>query len=54
MNALLDLILVDLYECDHDRLLDADLVREGMLKAAELIDASCRKKNSRRLIKNEC
>ena len=39
MNALLDLILVDLYECDHDRLLDVDLIREGMLKAAEVMGA---------------
>jgi S-adenosylmethionine decarboxylase proenzyme len=35
----LDLILIDLYECDHERLVDADLIREGMLKAAEIMGA---------------
>jgi S-adenosylmethionine decarboxylase proenzyme len=35
----LELVLIDLYECDHDRLLDADRIKEGMLKAAELMGA---------------
>jgi S-adenosylmethionine decarboxylase proenzyme len=39
LNALLDLVLIDLYECDHERLLDADLIRNGMLEAARLMGA---------------
>jgi S-adenosylmethionine decarboxylase proenzyme len=39
LTSLLDLVLIDLYECDHDRLLDADLIRKGMLKAAEVMGA---------------
>lgn len=39
MNSLLDLVLIDLYECDHECLLDQDRIREGMLKAAELMGA---------------
>lgn len=39
MYSLMNLILIDLYDCDHDRLLNADLIKEGMLKAAELMGA---------------
>jgi len=35
----LDLVLIDLYDCDHERLIHADLIREGMLEAAELMGA---------------
>ena len=39
MDALLDLVLIDLYECDRERLVDAELIREGMLEAARLMGA---------------
>ncbi len=39
MNSLLDLVLIDLYECEHQRLVDAGLIRKGMLKAAEVMGA---------------
>ena len=39
MYSLLELVLIDLYECDHERLVDKDEIREGMLKAAELMGA---------------
>lgn len=39
MYSLLDLILIDLYECDHARLLDVDLIERGMLEAAKLMGA---------------
>ena len=39
LNALLDLVLIDLYECDRKRLVDAELIRQGMLEAAELMGA---------------
>ncbi len=39
MYSLLELVLIDLYECDQERLGDADLIRDGMLKAAELMGA---------------
>lgn len=39
MHALLDLILIDLYECDRERLLYEDQIREAMLKAAGLMGA---------------
>ncbi len=39
MTSLLNLVLIDLYQCDHERLLDAGLIREGMLKAAEVMGA---------------
>lgn len=39
MYSLLDLILIDLYECNHARLLDVDLIERGMLKAAKLMGA---------------
>jgi len=39
MYALLDLVLIDLYECDQESLLDAEKIREGMLGAARLMGA---------------
>ncbi len=39
MAALLDLVLIDLYECDRETLIDPDRIREGMLKAAKLMGA---------------
>ncbi len=39
MFSLLDLVLIDLYECNHERLLDAEQIREGMLNAAKLMGA---------------
>lgn len=39
MTALLDLVLMDLYECDHERLVDADSIRKGMLNAADIMGA---------------
>jgi S-adenosylmethionine decarboxylase proenzyme len=35
----LDLVLIDLYECDHDKLLDARLIEKGMLRAAQIMGA---------------
>lgn len=42
MHALLNLVLIDLYECDQDRLTDLDLIRGAMLKAAEIMGADIR------------
>ena len=39
MNSLLDLVLIDLYECDRNRLIDAAWIREGMLEAARIMGA---------------
>ena len=39
LNALLDLVLIDLYECNHDRLLDVIQVEKGMLEAARRMGA---------------
>jgi S-adenosylmethionine decarboxylase proenzyme len=39
LNSLLNLVLIDLHDCDGDRLVDASLIREGMLKAAEVMGA---------------
>ena len=39
MHSLLDLVLIDLYECDHERLLDAEEIRTGMIEAAEMMGA---------------
>lgn len=39
MHSLLDLVLIDLYDCDRQSLLDEDQIREGMLKAAKLLGA---------------
>lgn len=36
---MLDLVLIDLYECDHESLLDAEKIKEGMLAAAKLMGA---------------
>ena len=39
MRSLLDLVLIDLYECVHERLLDAEKIRGAMLVAASLMGA---------------
>jgi S-adenosylmethionine decarboxylase proenzyme len=39
LYSLLNLVLIDLYECDHESLIDQDLIKEGMIKAAELMGA---------------
>lgn len=39
MISLLDLVLIDLYECNHMSLMDSASIREGMLKAADLMGA---------------
>ena len=39
MYSLLDLVLIDLYECDHKSLLDERQIKEGMLTAAKLMGA---------------
>jgi S-adenosylmethionine decarboxylase proenzyme len=39
LNALLDLVLIDLYECDQARLVDTGLIRDGMLTAARVMGA---------------
>jgi S-adenosylmethionine decarboxylase len=39
MYSLLDLVLIDLYECDHETLLDAEKIKGGMLTAAKLMGA---------------
>jgi len=39
LYALLDLVLIDLYECDHEKLLHEEEIKEGMLKAADLMGA---------------
>lgn len=39
MSSLLDLVLIDLHECDRERLVDLDAIRNGMLKAAEVMGA---------------
>jgi len=39
LNALLDLILIDLYECDREKLVDAEKIEQEMLKAARLMGA---------------
>jgi S-adenosylmethionine decarboxylase proenzyme len=35
----LDLVLIDLYECDHDRLVDAENIKAGMVQAAQIMGA---------------
>lgn len=37
--SLLDLVLIDLYECNHESLLDAERIKEGMLSAARIMGA---------------
>ena len=39
LNALLDLVLIDLYQCLRERLLHPQTVQEGMIRAAELMGA---------------
>jgi S-adenosylmethionine decarboxylase len=39
MRSLLDLVLIDLYECVHERLLDAEKIKGAMLDAARLMGA---------------
>jgi S-adenosylmethionine decarboxylase proenzyme len=39
LNALLDLVLIDLYDCDQDRLVDTGQIREEMLTAAKVMGA---------------
>ena len=39
MHSLLDLVLIDLYDCDRQSLLDEDQIRKGMLEAAKLLGA---------------
>jgi S-adenosylmethionine decarboxylase len=39
MRSLLDLVLIDLYECDHEKLLEAAKIKEAMLSAAKLMGA---------------
>ena len=40
MSSLLEVVLIDLYDCDPDRLDDLDLITQGMLKAAEIMGAT--------------
>jgi S-adenosylmethionine decarboxylase len=39
LSALLELVLIGLYDCDHERLMDAEQIKGGMLQAAELMGA---------------
>ena len=39
MTSLLDLVLIDLYECDRESLMDTGRIREGMLEAARIMGA---------------
>ena len=39
MVSLLDLVLIDLHECDREKLMDPELIREGMLHAARIMGA---------------
>jgi S-adenosylmethionine decarboxylase len=39
MRSLLDLVLIDLYDCDHEKLLEAVKIKEAMLSAAKLMGA---------------
>lgn len=39
MAALLDLVLIDLYDCETDSLKDASRIRQGMLEAAKIMGA---------------
>ncbi|MBW1999430.1 MAG: adenosylmethionine decarboxylase [Deltaproteobacteria bacterium] len=39
MYSLLDLVLIDLYECEREKLLDVGQIRDGMLRAAKLMGA---------------
>jgi len=35
----MDIVLIDLYDCDHESLLDASKIRDGMLNTAGLMGA---------------
>jgi len=35
----MDIVLIDLYDCDHERLFDADEIRDCMLETARLMGA---------------
>lgn len=39
MASLLDLVLIDLYNCNRQRLIDEGVIREGMLEAARVMGA---------------
>jgi S-adenosylmethionine decarboxylase proenzyme len=39
VSSLLEIVLIDLYECDRQRLMDEEEIRDGMLKAARLMGA---------------
>ena len=39
LYSLMDIVLIDLYDCDHESLLDASKIRDGMLKTAGLMGA---------------
>jgi S-adenosylmethionine decarboxylase len=39
MRSLLNLVLIDLYDCVHERLLDAEEIKGAMLAAARLMGA---------------
>jgi len=39
LYSLLDLVLIDLYECEREKLLDVGQIRDGMLRAAKLMGA---------------
>ena len=39
MYSLMDIVLIDLYDCDHESLLDACKIRDGMLETARLMGA---------------
>jgi S-adenosylmethionine decarboxylase proenzyme len=36
----MNVVLIDLYDCDPNRLDDLDLIRQGMVKAAEIMGAT--------------
>jgi len=39
LYSLLDLVLIDLYDCEREKLLDVEQIRDGMLRAAKLMGA---------------
>lgn len=39
MTSLLDMVLIDFYQCERERLMDADIIRDNMLKAADIMGA---------------
>ncbi|MFC1825653.1 adenosylmethionine decarboxylase [Thermodesulfobacteriota bacterium] len=42
MGSLLDLVLLDLYECNHARLVEAETIKKAMIEAAERMGAEVR------------